>query len=77
MNVNAGKFGLSSQMTTFMDYYNYCRDTGRQDPNARAGMKRGYEMLGRDTGDMEAMVTAWDLARQGRENSWWPVPLGW
>ena len=77
MNVNAGKFGLSSHMTTFMDYYAYCRDTGRQDPNARAGMKRGYEMLGRGTEDMEAMVAAWDAARQGRENSWWPVPLGW
>ena len=77
MNVNAGKFGLSSHMMTFMDYYAYCRDTGRQDPHARAGMRRGYEMAGRDTADMEAMVAAWDAARQGRESSWWPVPLGW
>lgn len=77
MNVNANKFGLTSQMTTFMDYYAYCRDTGRQDPKARAGLKRGYEMAGRDTSDMEAMVAAWDRARTGRENSWWPVPLGW
>ncbi len=77
MNVNAAKFGLTSQMTTFMDYYAYCRDTGRQDPSARAGMKRGYEMMGRDTADLEAMVAAWDAARLGRENSWWPVPLGW
>lgn len=77
MNVNAGRFGLTSQMTTFMDYYEYCRDTGRQDPQARVGLKRGYEMMGRDPADMEAMVAAWDRARIGRENSWWPVPLGW
>ncbi len=77
MNVNAPKFGLQSRMTNFSDYYAYCRDTGRLDPEARTGLRRGYDMAGRTTADLEAMVSAWDKARAGRESSWWPVPSGW
>ncbi len=77
MNVNASKFGLTSQMSTFMDYYAYGRDTGYADPEARTGLHRGFEMEGRDKSDLEAMVSAWDKARAGREASWWPVPSGW
>ncbi len=77
MNVNADKFGLTSRMKSFQDYYVYCRDTGSADPAARSGLRRGFDMEGRDTAELEKMVAAWDAARVGRESSWWPVPIGW
>ena len=78
MNIYAGKFGIRANLSTFMDYYAYCRDTGTQDPAARGGLRRGFDMPGREeTGMLDWMVREWDRARLGREVSWWPVPPGW
>jgi radical SAM superfamily enzyme YgiQ (UPF0313 family) len=77
MNMYADKFGIKAGMSTFMDYYAYCRDTGAADPNSRTGLHRGIEMAGRSQADQEYMVRAWDAARMGKEQSWWPVPPGW
>jgi radical SAM superfamily enzyme YgiQ (UPF0313 family) len=77
MNVHADKFGIQAGMSTFMDYYTYCRDTGNLDPASKTGLNRGFDMPGRTQLDLEAMVKAWDRDRLGREISWWPVPSGW
>lgn len=78
MNIFATKFGIKANLSTFMDYYAYCRDTGTLDPNSRFGLKRGFEMPGREENhDLEAMVRDWEREREGKETSWWPVPPGW
>jgi hypothetical protein len=77
MNMHASKFGITAGMSTFMEYYHYCRETGQADPQSRYGLHRGIEMAGRSAADQEKMVNDWDKAREGREQSWWPVPPGW
>jgi radical SAM superfamily enzyme YgiQ (UPF0313 family) len=77
MNMFADKFGVVSTMKTFKDFYEYCRLTQRADPAARAGLHRGFDLKDPSARSLEAMADAWDLARQGREISWWPIPPGW
>lgn len=77
MNMYASKYGITAGMSSFMDYYEYCRDTGAADPNSRIGLRRGIEMAGRTQADQEKMVAAWEMRRAGKEQSWWPVPPGW
>lgn len=77
MNLYPEKYGIQSSMSTFMDFYNYCRDTRQGGPGARTGLYRGYELTDPDARSLENMANAWDRARIGREASWWPVPPSW
>jgi hypothetical protein len=77
MNMYADKFGVVSTMKTFKDFYEYCRLTQHADPGARSGLHRGFDLKDPAARSLEAMANAWDLARQGREISWWPIPPSW
>jgi hypothetical protein len=77
MNMFADKFGVVSSMTTFMDFYNYCRSTQRSDPAARNGLHRGFDLKDPAQRSLQKMADIWDQYRQGREISWWPIPPSW
>jgi tRNA A37 methylthiotransferase MiaB len=77
MNLYPDKYGIQANMSTFMDFYNYCRDTRQAGPGARTGLHRGFQLSDPDARSLERMADAWDLARQGKEKSWWPVPPSW
>jgi radical SAM superfamily enzyme YgiQ (UPF0313 family) len=77
MNVDPAKFGIEVDMSTFMDYYSYCRDTQLASEEARTEAHRGFRPRDPDTRDLAKMADIWDAARLGRESSWWPVPPSW
>jgi radical SAM superfamily enzyme YgiQ (UPF0313 family) len=77
MNVDPEHYHVEVDMTTFEDFYNYCRDTQFMGPEARTELHRGFRPDGTWTRSMESMADMWDQARVGRESSWWPVPPGW
>lgn len=69
------RYGVEKSMFTFQDYYEYSRDTFLNAPEARTEAHRGFRPL--KSRVLEAMSDAWDVARIGREGSWWPIPPGW
>jgi radical SAM superfamily enzyme YgiQ (UPF0313 family) len=75
------KFDITVSMRSFMDWYEYGRQTQFGGPGARIGEKRGFRSGrtpdGSSTRSLEAMADAWDAARQGHEESWWPIPPSW
>ena len=75
MSVHPEEYSIERSMSTFLDYYNYCRDTQFNHPGARTEMHRGFRPL--EERSVKAMADAWDAARLGRESSWWPIPPGW
>ncbi|HEX9017995.1 MAG TPA: radical SAM protein [Anaerolineaceae bacterium] len=77
MNLYPEKYGIQARMSTFMDFYNYCRDTRSGGPGARTELHRGFNLNESADRSLESMSNAWDRARQGREVSWWPVPPSW
>jgi hypothetical protein len=77
MNLFPDKFGIESSMTSFMDFYHYCRDTQFAGPQARTEMNRGFKLKDVDARSLERMANAWDAMRAGREANWWPVPPSW
>jgi radical SAM superfamily enzyme YgiQ (UPF0313 family) len=77
MNVHPAKYGVDVSMSSFMDYYNYCRNTQLAAPEARGEAHRGFAPSDPSARSLEAMADVWDRARRGRESSWWPVPPGW
>jgi radical SAM superfamily enzyme YgiQ (UPF0313 family) len=77
MNVRPERYGIDVDMSTFMDYYAYCRDTQLALHEARTEAHRGFRPSDPGARSLEAMADAWDRARTGRESSWWPVPPGW
>jgi len=77
MNMFADKFGVVSTMTTFMDFYDYCRNTQRSADGAREGLHRGFDLKDPALRSLKKMSDTWDEARQGREISWWPIPPSW
>ncbi len=77
MNVKADRFGVKSSMVTFMDFYNYCKNTQMQDPASRVGLHRGFELLEPENRSLMNMADAWDREREGKELSWWPIPPSW
>lgn len=77
MNVNADKFGITSQMKTFKDYYLYCYNTQFSDPSARTELYRGFVLDEPGDRSLEAMASRWDRERTGKEISWWPIPPSW
>ena len=77
MNSFPDKFGIESSMTSFMDFFNYCRDTQYSRPEARSELNRGFKLKDINARSLERMADAWDAMREGRETSWWPVPASW
>jgi hypothetical protein len=77
MSAHPAKYGIEVSMSSFADYYNYCRDTQLTAPEARGEAHRGFVPADPDARSLESMADAWDRARRGRESSWWPVPPGW
>lgn len=77
MNVRPEKYGIQVSMSTFQDYYAYCRDTQLATPEARTEAHRGFTPLDPGSRSLPAMADLWDQARLGKESSWWPVPPGW
>ncbi len=74
MSLEPEKYGVSVTMTSFADFYAYCRDTGTLSPQARSEAHRGFAAPSRS---LPHMADLWDAARVGRESCWWPVPPGW
>jgi hypothetical protein len=77
MNVRPAHYGIDVSMSSFVDYYDYCRDTQLATPDSRSEAHRGFLPRGSGVRSLESMADAWDSARRGRESSWWPVPPGW
>jgi len=77
MNVKADRFGVQSSMVSFMDFYQYCQDTGQKDPGSRIGLHRGFELADPESRSLKHMADAWDKEREGKEISWWPIPPSW
>jgi clorobiocin biosynthesis protein CloN6 len=77
MNVRAERYGVESSMKSFMDFYNYCKDTRFQSAESRNGLHRGFELVDPGARSLQWMADTWDAARQGKENSWWPIPPSW
>jgi hypothetical protein len=77
MNLYPEKYGIQTSMSSFMDFYHYCRETRKGGPGARVGHLRGYKLSDPGAQSLEAMAKAWDRAREGRESCWWPVPPSW
>lgn len=75
LSVHPEKYAIEKSISTFMDYYDYCRNTQFNRPEARTEMHRGFRPL--EKRSVKAMADAWDAARLGRESSWWPIPPGW
>jgi radical SAM superfamily enzyme YgiQ (UPF0313 family) len=82
MSERPDDFGIEVDMTSFRDYYEYCRQTQLALPVSRTELYRGFRPRGRPASepaarDLAHMADVWDAARQGRESSWWPVPPSW
>jgi hypothetical protein len=77
MNMYPEKFGIQANMSTFMDFYEYCKQTSQAGPGARTGLYRGFQLSDPNARSLEAMANAWDQTREGRETNWWPVPPSW
>ncbi len=77
MNQSPDKFGIVSSMTSFMDFYNYCRATQLANPGARSELNRGFRLKDLDTRSLGRMADAWDELRVGKEANWWPIPPSW
>jgi clorobiocin biosynthesis protein CloN6 len=77
MNVHAAKFGVESSMSSFKDFYEYCASTQIASSAARTGLHRGFDLAQPAVRSLEKMADAWDRARLGKEDCWWPVPPSW
>ncbi|MBN1874197.1 MAG: SEC-C domain-containing protein [Anaerolineae bacterium] len=77
MAVHPEKYAIRVTMCSFNDWYMYCRDTQLGGPAARTEAHRGFMLHDPAARDLEAMADAWDAARQGYEDSWWPIPPSW
>jgi radical SAM superfamily enzyme YgiQ (UPF0313 family) len=77
MSTNAEHFGIQVNMSSFLDFYNYCKETSFQSPGSRTGLHRGFISQELNPGDLEKMVGIWEFERTGKESSWWPIPPGW
>ena len=72
------KFDIAVSMKTFKDWYTYGRETQYGGPEARTEARRGFRTVDGSAGrSVEAMADAWDAAREGYEDCWWPIPPSW
>jgi hypothetical protein len=74
MALHPDKYNIQVSFSSFMDYYNYCRDTQFASMEARTGLRRGFDPKDPGTRSLKAMADAWDLECLGKENSWRPIP---
>ncbi|HOT93084.1 MAG TPA: SEC-C metal-binding domain-containing protein [Anaerolineae bacterium] len=77
MAVLPEKYAIHVTMRTFDDWYTYCYETQLGGAASRTEMYRGFVLQDSTARTLEAMADAWDAARQGHEESWWPIPPGW
>lgn len=77
MSKRPGEYAVTVDLSTFEDYYEYCRQTQFGGPDARTSRHRGFEMDDPDARSVASMAEKWDAARKGREQSWWLVPPSW
>jgi radical SAM superfamily enzyme YgiQ (UPF0313 family) len=77
MSTDPQRYGIKVKMSSFMDYYAYCRDTQLALPVSHTGTYRGFEPDDPQARSLAKMADMWDEMRTGREQSWWPVPPGW
>ena len=77
MNTDPDRYQIEVDMTAFLDYYAYCRDTQFASQEARTEAHRGFRPRDPSVRDMAVMADIWDRGREGRESSWWPVPPSW
>jgi radical SAM superfamily enzyme YgiQ (UPF0313 family) len=77
MSTQPEKFGIESNMSTFMDYYSYCENTQLSLPEAKTEKLRGFKLAEPEKRVLEKMVQNWERHRTGKEKSWWPVPPSW
>jgi hypothetical protein len=77
MSLFPDKFEIESSMTSFMDFYTYCRETQFNNPAARTELNRGFRLKDQNARSLERMADAWDALRMGKEANWWPIPPSW
>ncbi|MBL7201116.1 MAG: cobalamin-dependent protein [Anaerolineae bacterium] len=77
MSVDPDRYGIEVDLSTFSDYYDYCRNTQLAADAARTEAYRGFRPRDPAVRDLSRMADIWDQARVGREESWWPVPPSW
>jgi radical SAM superfamily enzyme YgiQ (UPF0313 family) len=61
MNLFPDNYKIETSMTSFMDFYTYCRETLFNNPGARTELNRGFKLKDLD----------------GKETNWWPIPPSW
>lgn len=77
MNTRPEEYDIEVDMSSFLEYYDYCRNTQLASESARTELLRGFRPRDPAARDMALMADIWDQAREGRETSWWPVPPSW
>jgi len=77
MSMEPGRYSIEVNMSSFLDYVDYCRSTCLSDPGARTGVSRGFRAVGPGARRLEAMADKWDARCKGRHLSWSPVPCSW
>jgi len=77
MAVHPEKYAIDVTMRSFADWYTYCRETQLGGAAARTEAQRGFLPCDPEARTLEAMADAWDAARQGHEECWWPIPPSW
>ncbi len=77
MSMHPERYSIEVSMSTFMDYYEYCRSTALMGQGARTGMHRGFRTAGSETRRLGIMAEKWDAMSAGRESSWMVIPSSW
>jgi radical SAM superfamily enzyme YgiQ (UPF0313 family) len=77
MGLHPEKYGIKTSMSTFVDYYDYCRDTRLAGDSARTELYRGFTLNDPTLRDLEAMADVWDAEHLGKEAGWRPIPAKW
>lgn len=77
MGMYPEKYGIKTSMSSFMDYYNYCRDTRFAGDSARSELHRGFTLNDPAARELQAMADAWDAEYLGKEAGWRPIPAKW
>ncbi len=77
MSLYPEKYGIHTSMSTFMDYYNYCRDTRFSSDVARTEMYRGFTLNDLAARELKSLADAWDAEQLSRDTAWRPIPKKW
>ena len=71
------KYGIKTSMSTFQDYYDYCRATRFAGDSARSELHRGFTLDDPDARRLEEMANIWDAEQMGKKAGWRPIPAKW